>query len=462
MNLDSGQHYLAFSKDWFIKQQSRLLWLLNNKYTRRWFRWVLHIYNTDDLIEIHPHAYVVSVGNGLQLHTRTHPKYGKRLYYAFRPLWWLLHAWDAIIADRFIPQLSFGLTTLTVYPDGGNPGTTSMDGTIVKSNAVWATAHDAASGDTATQADTANSHASNSFIAATYLIRRGFFLFDTSALTSTAIISAAILSFAAQGSVANDDDVTSTNIVSSTPASSTVLATSDFSQVGTTVFATKLNSAWNSTNGTYNDFTLDANGIANISKTGISKFATRNSLDVTNVAPGVGNSDSISTYMADQTGTATDPKLVITYTLASVSPSTSPSISASPSVSPSVSASPSASKSPSASPSVSPSVSVSPSASPSVPVSSPSASISPSVSKSPSISPSSSVSPSVSPSVSVSPSISVSPSVSPSRSLSPSISPSVSVSPSISPSSSVSPSPSPTPYVFPTKHSNTWTMQSEH
>ena len=143
---------------------------------------------------------------------------------------------------------------------------------------------------------------------------------------------------------------------------------------------------------------------------------------------------------------------VLTYTLASSSPSSSPSASESASPSSSVSSSPSISSSPSSSVSASPSPSesASPSSTPSASVSS-SVSASPSPSSSPSSSESASVSissspsatPSSSPSASESASPSSSPSATPSSSPSPSSTPSASESASPSPSESATPSSSP-------------------
>ena len=90
------------------------------------------------------------------------------------------------------------------------------------------------------------------------------------------------------------------------------MAVGDFDQIGSTVFATKALTDWVTTDGTYNTFTLGAGGIANISKTGISKFATRISLDTSNTAPtGV---NVTNCYYSDAVGTATDPKLTGTST----------------------------------------------------------------------------------------------------------------------------------------------------
>ena len=67
--------------------------------------------------------------------------------------------------------------------------------------------------------------------------------------------------------------------------------------------------------GNYNTFSLNGDGIAAISKTGISKFGFRSDYDLDNVAP-TPNSDNVNNtvaYTADQTGVTQDPKLVVTY-----------------------------------------------------------------------------------------------------------------------------------------------------
>jgi len=118
-----------FGETWFEKHQRGLLWLLNFPMIRSWFRWCLKIHRYDcrtRITQIGPNRF--SWGDELfrengRWHLRrttdfrTHPKFAKRLYYAFRPLWWTLHAWDWFIADRIVPALSWGFGSLTAYPD---------------------------------------------------------------------------------------------------------------------------------------------------------------------------------------------------------------------------------------------------------------------------------------------------------------------------------------------------------
>lgn len=320
--MTNNRHYLAFDKDWFERHQRAIVWCLNAPFIKRFARWALRIRQfdcplSDKINRIQPNHYVAGAyRNGDEIIARadfrTHDKFSKRMYYAFSPIWWAMHFWDWLVADRFAPKLSFGFLSLTTYPDA-DPETTSVDGTSQYTAAVlWSDAHDATDG-TAANSTSANPILCRSTFAVTYAITRAFHLYDTSALTASASISAAVESFAASGTGLTNDDTSSINIVSSSPASNTNIVVGDFDQVGSTVFASMAISSWNDTDGTYNDFTLDANGIANISKTGISKFGVRNSRDVANTAPT--GSNIVSCYFADQAGTATDPKLVITYTL---------------------------------------------------------------------------------------------------------------------------------------------------
>src|SRR5438105_15444444 len=97
---------MVFDRDWFLQHQTKLLWLVNFPLTRRWFRWVLRIRPGDPgfrgiICEVSPDNYKVVRGfkdGELELSAdfRTHPKFAKRLYYAFRPLWWMIHLWDQV------------------------------------------------------------------------------------------------------------------------------------------------------------------------------------------------------------------------------------------------------------------------------------------------------------------------------------------------------------------------------
>src|SRR3990167_6904029 len=73
---------------------------------------------------------------------RTHDKYSKRLYFAFKPLWYILHALDWAMLDRieYAARFSFGFSTLTQYPGSIGAGN-KMDGRFSRTgiDEAWAT-----------------------------------------------------------------------------------------------------------------------------------------------------------------------------------------------------------------------------------------------------------------------------------------------------------------------------------
>jgi hypothetical protein len=247
---------------------------------------------------------------------RTHNKFSKRIYYAFLPLWKLLHAWDMF----WIPNFNFGFDTLTKYPDA-NPETTTVDGYVRRNNGGTETLatiragagtdhNDAYNGDSPPEMTTSST--TNQWLQ----ISRMIWLFLTSSLTDSADITDAVFSLCAYTKENQLGGSPELDIVASTPASNTDLVNSDYGQLGTTVFASISYASYNGS--AYNDFTLDANGIANISKTDVSKFGGRVNWDTDNSFGGSWISLGqvrFNNYCADQTGTDSDPKLVVTYIL---------------------------------------------------------------------------------------------------------------------------------------------------
>lgn len=78
-------------------------------------------------------------------------------------------------------------------------------------------------------------------------------------------------------------------------------------------------SAWDGAN--FNDFALNATGLSNIDKTGISQFGIRITYDIENTAPshpGSSQYSYVQPKQADAAGTDTDPKLVVVHSVAAV------------------------------------------------------------------------------------------------------------------------------------------------
>lgn len=333
--------FLAFDENWFIKHQKILVWALNAPIIKHWTRWIFRITKQDHSIQdriygistnrFYKSVKIVEDKIEVTVDFRTHHKYAKRVYYAFKPIWWTLHYWDLLLADELLPKISFGLlpnlsfgfTTLTAFPDP-NPETTTVDGFVNRGgvNETLATIRAGAGngvGDVSTAdlicyiAPTATSNQYSDCY-------RSIFLFDTSAIPDTNTISAAVLSLAGMGSVGADNLTQTVEIVLSTPASNTGLVAADYNQVGSVRQATGIAaSAYNNTDGTYNNFTLNATGISNVSKTGVSKFGGAFSGDIDNSITWANNAGSYKyCYYADQAGTTTDPKLVVTYSATSI------------------------------------------------------------------------------------------------------------------------------------------------
>lgn len=145
-------------------------------------------------------------------------------------------------------------------------------------------------------------------------LMRTIFLFDTSALPDGAVISAATLSLFGVTGWDNLSITPDINIYSSNPASNIALEAGDFDSLGDTEFATAITYAGWSTTG-YNDFTLNASGRAAISKSGVSKFGSRNAnYDAANSAPNWSNyTDSLIRHYCAELGSGYKPKLVVTY-----------------------------------------------------------------------------------------------------------------------------------------------------
>ncbi len=207
----------------------------------------------------------------------------------------------------------------TYYPDA-DPETTSVDGKVAQSiisTGTWAEIRDGA-GDNSSDTDISASFIG---VASTTSNRwsqivRGIFLFDTSGLPDDVNITAATLSLYGSNKVTISSWTLNINVYSSAPASNTALAAGDYDSLGATAFSdTSITYAnWSITG--YNDFALNASGIAAISKTGVSKLGARNAdHDVANSAPTWEDQKYtyLYTYMSEK-GEGYKPKLVVTYT----------------------------------------------------------------------------------------------------------------------------------------------------
>ena len=322
----------VFSKLWFLAYQDRLLWLLNAPVIGVWFRWVLRINGKrsdiggNEAVLLLPNCVHWHHGSEYRAEFRTHAKFSKRLYCAFRPLWWAMHFWDWCVADRWIPELSFGFNSLTFYPNAdADVGKTSCDGIVFANHAAgagvsWATLI-AEAGSIANDSGVAQALMQQTSDTGTNLWRicvRSIFLFDTASLTASATISAATQSHYGSAKADALSTTPDTNIYSSLPASNTDLVAGDFDSLGATAFCDTALTYNAASTTAYNDFAYNATGLAAIAKTGITKTGTRNAnYDVSGTPPtwSSGAGSYFTCITADTAGTSTDPKLVVTFTL---------------------------------------------------------------------------------------------------------------------------------------------------
>lgn len=301
-----------FSKQWFGKHQRKLLFFLNAPILRSIFRHILCIDSKEKIIILLPHAYIEDLGSKHRITFKTHNKYAKRLYYGLKPLWYVLHFFDFGL-DTFVPNYSFGFSTLTAFPDTST-GATTHDTMLASSIAVFATARGAASASSSSaaanpiEAGTIGGASSNNFS-----IHRALFTFDTSAITSGNNISAAILSLFGTAKTTGLG-TTDIHIVATAPTTDNNTALADYGTFSFTSFGSVIDASWS--NIKYNDFTLNALGLSNVSKTGISRFGAISAWDLNNSFTGSWVSVATSYFTfnaADQAGTANDPQLVVTY-----------------------------------------------------------------------------------------------------------------------------------------------------
>jgi hypothetical protein len=319
--------FSAFDQAWFTRNQRTLLWLLDASIIGRWFRWTLCIRRSDigyrkQIVKLMPHAYVIDNHDGtLTAEFRTNTKFARRIYFAFRPVWWILHAWDAAFADRFVPSWSAGLSTLTAYPD--STPTVTMDEDVQNSPAVsdtWANIHNATGSPSLT---TNASPADVQILADTTTnkwvnIVRYIATFDTSLIGAGQAVYAASFGLTATGAFDTAPWGAAFDVYRATPAAVNARTASDFSQIGTVSQTTgAITETSCVTDGvTYNTWTFSLVGMNNINVAGVTSLGVTESVyDAPNSPPTwvSGAFTLLQGQAANVSGTSADPVLTATY-----------------------------------------------------------------------------------------------------------------------------------------------------
>ena len=213
-----------------------------------------------------------------------------------------------------------GRTTSTFNPVAG--ANAPVDGYVFITNQVnWDTAHDATSSNIASPTIAADWIGAVRLNLTLVNMARSFFLFDTSAIPDTDTISAATFSLYMTNVPDGDNDGNDfLSVVTSTPASDADVTTADYDQVGDAINnpteqhdTSQRKDITGISTGAYLDWTLNATGIGNISKTGNTKFGVREGHDILDdpIADSSTYTGAEARYADDVSGTP--PKLVVVH-----------------------------------------------------------------------------------------------------------------------------------------------------
>lgn len=203
----------------------------------------------------------------------------------------------------------------TFYPDP-DAESTSVDGHVVSTSTVWATARGAVTGTAAFDSST-NLDIDNYLLGSNYGIYRGFTLFDTSAIPDTNVVTSATLSCYVLV-LANDDNDGNdyVSVIPTSPASNTSIGTVDFDAVTFTKISNDIDISSMSTSA-WNTWTLT--DLSVVSLTGITKIGLMGGHDYANDPHGTGES-WMRCASADTALTTSDPYLTVTHSVAASPP----------------------------------------------------------------------------------------------------------------------------------------------
>ena len=213
------------------------------------------------------------------------------------------------------------MATVNFYPDA-SPERTTVDGTTYRGttgvNEVFATIR-AGDGTNEYQNDNATtfevrldgSGTSNQY----YILGRSFVLFDTSSIPANARITAATLSLYGNAVITNLGSTGFTcEVCAANPASNTAIAYTDHTNISRTTFGSLAYASY--ATGSYNVITLNATGIAAITKGGVTKFSLQSGWDYNNSFGGVWAANQATLLRFESADTAVanaKPKLSVTY-----------------------------------------------------------------------------------------------------------------------------------------------------
>ena len=274
--------------------------------------------------------YLRNIDNGIATIEADHWS-GSRLLKKFRKLFntvgfiAAMGAKFALDVEAVMYPLMIGIASPADFSPDADPETTSVDGYVdynlgLGNGVSWATIRGQATG-TAANSDGNEVFSDVHFdqLGGTdwYHFRRGFLLFDTSAIGAGATVTAAVIKVRSDGIIEDLPD--SAVIVACTPASNTNIITADFNQLGTTALSNTIanDGSFSENPSVDNTFTLNATGRAAVDVSGISKFGWRNESDRANSEPatgGLATNDGARFDIKSRDNGSNFPVLTVTFT----------------------------------------------------------------------------------------------------------------------------------------------------
>jgi hypothetical protein len=211
---------------------------------------------------------------------------------------------NQVFDSKNIIKGKIGSTTTTIYAESGG------DGAIDASGTNFATLRGQANGDSADKTNLNLRLCYSIFSSPDYTLYRGYAPFISTIAADQQIDSASFWGF---GSFKTDNNSQSIVLVKTTQASPTDLVVSDWSKTSANEIASRKTIA-DFTATDWNEWVITDLTFITLTGTNI-LIGSRISKDVDNVAPGT-SADTAGILSANNTGTTSDPKLVIVHSTA--------------------------------------------------------------------------------------------------------------------------------------------------
>lgn len=228
--------------------------------------------------------------------------------------------------------------TVTIYADPGRPGAVSVDGdTGTNNNTSYASARSVADCIDCSSGGIITTEHSVGVISGVghYSVIRALMNFDTSVLGPDAtILSATVLVRPeAQHFDFTADGGEFVRLVTNSIASNNNYSTSDFNSIGTVAQSTNDALVNSMSTGTFVSFPLNAAGLSNIRKSGVTHFGMRLRGDINSAIPVAGANENwpdrggaLVFFDSADAGQSVAPKIIITYIPGGVTPTPTPTI----------------------------------------------------------------------------------------------------------------------------------------